>query len=386
MSQPMLPFSRPSISEAAIADVVAVLRSGWITSGAKVVEFETAFAAAVGARHAVAVSSGTAAIDVALDALELKAGDEVIVPSINWVSGPNLVELHGLRTVFADVHPETLQIDLADVERKLSGRTRAIMPVHFAGMPCDLEAIRRLSEPRGIRILEDAAHAAGAGIQGRAVGCGTGSGIAVFSFHPTKNLTTAEGGMAVTDDDAVAARLRLGRFHGIRKDAWRHHGRSGRDRYDVVAPGRKYNLTDIQAALGIHQLRELAAHNAERARLARLYAAALGAAKLARPLAPARPGDVHAWHIYVVLIDPRVRGGRDAVVAGLEARGIGTGLHFPCVHTQSHYRRSHPGVHLGVSEDVGERLLSLPLFPGMADGDVARVAEALAALSGELLP
>ncbi len=192
--------------------------------------------------------------------------------------------------------------------------------------------------------------------------------------------------MAVTDDDAVASHLRLGRFHGIRKDAWKHHGRSGRDRYDVVAPGRKYNLTDIQAALGIHQLRELPAHNAERARLAALYGRALVGVPLARPLAPAQPGDAHAWHIYVVLIDARARGGRDAVVAGLEARGIGSGLHFPCVHTQSHYRAAYPAVRLGVSEDVGERLLSLPLFPGMADAEVARVAEALAELGRELLP
>lgn len=385
MSDPYLPFARPDISEAAIQEVVAVLRSGWITSGQKVLAFERAVAEAVGAAHAVAVSSGTAALDLVLGALELRPGDEVITPSLTWVSGPNCIELQGGRTVFCDVLPGTLQIDPADCARRLTSRTRAIMPVHYAGMPCDLAALRRLVQGTSILLIEDAAHAIGARSQGRPIG--EGSDCAIFSFHPTKNLTTAEGGMVVCRDAALAERLRLDRFHGIRKDAWKAHGRSGRDRYDVVHPARKYNLTDVQAALGIHQLAELPAHNAERARLAARYRERLAGSRIVQPLDLAAPGDVHAWHIYVVLLRlDRLRGGRAAVVEGLEARGIGSGLHFLPVHLQSHYRTRYGAQRLPVSEEAGERLLSLPLFPGMGDAAVERVARALDELARELAP
>jgi UDP-4-amino-4-deoxy-L-arabinose-oxoglutarate aminotransferase len=385
MSQPHLPFSRPSISEAAIAEVVEVLRSGWITSGAKVQAFEREFAALVGARHAIAVSSGTAGLDLVVAALDLQDGDEVILPSINWVSGPNVVELHGGRAVFCDVLGDSLQIDPAAAARLITPRTRAIMPVHFAGMPCDLARLRALASAHRLVLIEDAAHAAGASWNQEMIG-GSGA-LAVFSFHPTKNLTTGEGGMVCCADERFAERIRLGRFHGIRKDAWSHFGRSGRDRYQVLDPGRKYNLTDIQAAIGIHQLRELGAANAERARLAGRYRALLAGHPVARLLAPAPPDTVHAWHILVVLLElERLRGGRDALVAGLEARGIGTGLHFPPVHTQRYYRERYPQVHLPVSEAVGERLLTLPLFPGMGDAGVERVVAALDELARELAP
>jgi UDP-4-amino-4-deoxy-L-arabinose-oxoglutarate aminotransferase len=384
-SLPLLPMSRPSISEAAIADVVEVLRSGWITSGPKVQQFEREFAAATRCAHAVAVSSGTAGLDLILHALRLQPGDEVITPSINWVSGPNLIELNGGTPIFCDVLARTLQCDPASVAQLLSPRTRAIMPVHFAGMPCDLTALRALATQRSIPIIEDAAHAAGALYAGKPIGAG--SHAAVFSFHPTKNMTTAEGGMVVVNDQATAELLRLGRFHGIKKDAWKHFGRSGRDRYQVVEPGRKYNLTDIQATLGIHQLRDLPAANARRRELAMRYLTRLSGSPIVETLACEAPGDLHAWHIFVVLVRlERVRGGRDALVGALEARGIGTGLHFPAVHSQQFYAGKYPDVHLTVTDAVSERLLSLPLFPGMADQDVDRVADALAELSVELAP
>jgi UDP-4-amino-4-deoxy-L-arabinose-oxoglutarate aminotransferase len=377
---PLLPFSRPHISEAAISEIGEVLRSGWITSGPKVLQFEKDFAAYTGAAHALAVSSATAGLDLVFQALELKPGDEVITPSINWVSGPNTIELNGGRTVFCDIDPTTLNLDLASVERLITPRTRAILPVHFAGAPCDLAALRRLLSGRGIVLIEDAAHAAGARYRGTPIG--GDSEVAVFSFHPTKNLTTAEGGMVTCASGELAAKLRILRFHGIRKDAWKNHGRSGKDLYQVLTPGRKYNLTDIQAVLGIHQLRDLDRLNAERARLAGLYGRLLAGSRILTPLALPDPAQaLHAWHIYIVLLDlARLRLSRAEVVGHLEQAGIGTALHFPAVHSQSYYAQRYPETRLPVSDDIGSRLLTIPLFPGMADHDVERVVGAFAAL------
>jgi UDP-4-amino-4-deoxy-L-arabinose-oxoglutarate aminotransferase len=379
----MLPFARPCISEAAVQAVAAVLRSGWITSGPKVVEFEQAFAAATGAANAIAVNSATTGLDLVFAALDLQPGDEVIVPSINWVSGPNMVELNGGTCVFCEVVPGTLNCDLDHVARLIGPRTRAIMPVHFAGAPVDLDRLRALVAGRPITIVEDCAHAAGARFRGRPIG--GDSEVAVFSFHPTKNLTTAEGGMITCRDGELAARLRVLRFHGIRKDAWKNHSRSGKDLYNVTAPGRKGNLPDTLAVLGIHQLADLERMNAERARLAAIYQRELAGLRLCRPLDQALgDGDLHAWHIFVVLVAPGVE--RAAVVDGLERRGIGTALHFPPVHSQTFYRQKYPGCALPASEDVGARLLTIPLFPGMGDDDVARVVAALRQVEAELLP
>ena len=377
---PRLPFSRPTISEAAITEVSEVLRSGWITSGPKVTQFESDFAAWCGAQSAIAFCSATAGLDVVCAALDLQPGDEVITPSINWVSGPNMIELNGGTTVFAEVLPGTLQIDPADVARRITPRTRAIMPVHFAGAPCDLAALRRLTAGTKIQIIEDAAHAAGTRVKGKLVG--SDSDVAVFSFHPTKNMTTAEGGMVVCKNAELAARIRLLRFHGIRKDAWKNHGRSGKDLYNVVEPGRKYNLTDIQAVLGIHQLRDLERMNNERARLAAAYRARWSGIRFAKPLdLPTDPSDVHCWHIFIVLIAHGVD--RGAVVDHLEAAGIGTALHFPAVHSQTYYRTKYANLSLPISDDIGARLLTIPLFPGMTDADLDRVITAFKRLDRE---
>ena len=254
-----LPFSRPCLDEATIAAVSDVLRSGWLTSGAHVLAFERAFCELTGAPFAVALTSGTAGLDLALAALDLRPGDEVIVPSINWVSGPNMIELNGGTAVFCEVDPRTLNIDVAHAARLVTSRTRALMPVHFAGAPCDLDAVFILARAHGLAVIEDAAHATGASYRSAPIGS-HGHGphdCAVFSFHPSKNITTGEGGMVTCHAAALADRLRLGRFHGIRKDAWKNHARSGRDRYQVEMPGRKYNLTDLQAVIGVHQIKRL---------------------------------------------------------------------------------------------------------------------------------
>jgi UDP-4-amino-4-deoxy-L-arabinose-oxoglutarate aminotransferase len=377
----MLPFAKPCISEAAIQAVADVLRSGWITSGPKVVAFEQAMAAYVGAPHAVAVNSATTGLDLVCAAMDFQPGDEVIVPSINWVSGPNMIELNGGRCVFCDVVPGTLNADLEDVARKITPRTRAVMPVHFAGAPVDLDRLRTIIAGRPIRIIEDCAHAAGT----RWNGVHVGAEVGVFSFHPTKNLTTAEGGMIVCRDEELAAKLRVLRFHGIRKDAWKNHSRSGKDLYQVLAPGRKGNLPDTLAVLGLHQLADLDRMNAERAVQAARYHTALAGLRLARPLdLPSAVGVTHAWHIFVILIAPGVDRGR--VVDGLEQRGIGTALHFPPVHTQAYYRQTYPDCRLPASDDVGARLLTIPLFPGMTAADQDRVVAALRAVEMEVLP
>jgi UDP-4-amino-4-deoxy-L-arabinose-oxoglutarate aminotransferase len=380
---PHLPFSRPCLSEAAALEVAEVVRSGWITSGPKVVQFEQDFAAFTGAAHALAVSSATAGLDIVMQALDLEAGDEVITPSINWVSGPNMVELNGGTTVFCEVDPRTLNLDLDHVARLIGPRTRAIMPVHYAGAPVDLDRLRALVAGRPITIVEDAAHIAGGRWRGKPIG--GDSDVAVFSFHPSKNMTTAEGGMIACRDPALAARLRVLRFHGIRKDAWKNHARSGKDLYQVLEPGRKSNLTDIQATLGIHQLRDLERMNAARARLAAGYARRLADIAIVEPLAlPTAAGALHAWHIYIVLLRlDRLRLDRAAVVDRLEQLGIGSALHFPPVHPQAYYREKYPGVSLPVSEDVGARLLTIPLFPGMADADLERVADAFRTIAKE---
>jgi UDP-4-amino-4-deoxy-L-arabinose-oxoglutarate aminotransferase len=307
----------------------------------------------------------------------------VITPSINWVSGPNTIELQGGRTVFCEVVGDTLNLDLASVQALISPRTRAIMPVHFAGAPCDLAGLRRLVAGTGIRLIEDAAHAAGARYRGTPIG--GDSDVAVFSFHPTKNLTTAEGGMITCTSADFAAKLRVLRFHGIRKDAWKNHGRSGKDLYQVLTPGRKYNLTDMQAVLGIHQLRDLDRLNAERTRLAGIYRRLLAGSRILTPLATDdQAGTVHAWHIFIVLLDlEALTIDRAAVVDRLERLGIGTALHFPAVHSQHYYAERYPDVRLPVSARVSDRLLTIPLFPGMSQQDVERVAAAFAAIEKE---
>jgi UDP-4-amino-4-deoxy-L-arabinose-oxoglutarate aminotransferase len=367
-----IPFSRPRISEAAIAAVADVLRSGWITSGPQVLAFESAFAAFCRAPHAVAVCSATAGLDLALAALGIGPGDEVIVPSINWVSGPNMIACAGAEPVLCDVTRAGMQIDLDDAERRITPRTRAIMPVHYAGAPCDLAGVRALAARHRLRVIEDAAHAAGTTSRGAPIG--HGSDLAVFSFHPTKNLTTAEGGMIVTGDAELAARLRLLRFHGIRKDAWKHHGRSGKDVYQVLEPARKYNLTDMQAALGLAQLAELPAMNADRARQAARYRRELSGLRHIHALAsPLGDGDTHAWHIFVVTVD----GDRAAVVDRLEADGIGTAIHYPAVHEQEWYRARAPGTDLPNASWASSRLLSIPLYPDLSEAEQGRVIAAL---------
>ena len=374
-----LPFSRPVIEEDEIAEVVACLRSGWITSGPRVARFEEMVRARVGAAHAVALNSATAGLHVVLHALGVGPGSEVIVPSITWASTANVVELLGARTVLADVDASTLQLDPAEVARRLTPRTRAVIPVHYAGAPADLDAIRAVVAGRDdVTVVEDAAHAIGTSYRGRATGSGVT--IAVFSFHPIKNITTGEGGMVVCDDAAFAERLRLLRFHGVSKDAWKRYARGGAPQYEVVEPGYKYNMLDIQAALGVVQLPKLDRFIAERRRLAERYDRLLADVAGIRPIGRVAYEAEHAWHLYVVRVDlARLSTGRDTIVADLAEENVGVGLHFTALHGHVYYReryglRADDLPHAAAASD---EIMSLPLYPGLRDEDQDDVVAAL---------
>ena len=372
-----IPFSRPAIGEEEIAEVVDCLRSGWITTGPRTAQFEKEFAARHGAAHALAVTSATAGLHLAMWALELQPGDEVITTPLTWPATVNAIVLAGGTPVLVDVEDDTLNLDARLVAAAVTPRTRAVLPVHYAGQPCDLDAIAAAAP--GARLIEDAAHAVGAAYRDRPIG-GIGA-AAVFSFHPIKNITTGEGGMVTTNDAALAKRMSLLRFHGVERDAWKAYGGAQLPLYDVVVPGLKYNLTDIQSAIGLHQLRKLDAFNAERARLAARYDAALTAIPALRPLGRVAYDCTHVHHLYVVRVDPaRLTIDRNAFMAEAIGAGVGLGLHFTAVHELTYYRRRLGELHdrLPVASAASARLFSLPLFPGLSDAEQDRVIAVLA--------
>jgi dTDP-4-amino-4,6-dideoxygalactose transaminase len=363
----MLPFSRPSIGEDEIREVTDVLRSGWITTGPRTVQFEKDFAAYVGATHALALTSGTAALHCAYWALDLKPGDEILCPSLTWPSTANMAAALGAKVVFADIDRDTRQIDPKDVAKKITKKTRAIVPVHFAGAPADLDALQAIAGKK-IKIIEDAAHAAGTEYKGRRIG--SHGNTTIYSFHPIKDITTGEGGMLTTDDDKLAARLKLFKFHGVSRDAWKAYGSAATAHYDTVLPGFKYNLTDIASAMGIHQLRRLDGFIARRREIAEKYLAGLaGVPGLGLPSAPSYPHR-HAWHLFTVLVEKR-----DEFMAKLKEQNIGSGLHFEAVHRTSFYKKG--AKKLPHTDHVCKRILSLPLFPDMTDRDAEDVIAAV---------
>jgi UDP-4-amino-4-deoxy-L-arabinose-oxoglutarate aminotransferase len=376
MRDTFLPFTRPSITEAEIREVSDALRSGWITSGPRVAAFEKEFSAYVSARFGIAVMSATAGFHILLQALGIGPGHEVITPSLTWPSPVNMVVFVGARPVFADIDRQTFQLDPASVEQVLTPRTKAILPVHFAGQPCDLDPFRALCKKHDLLLIEDAAHAIGTEYREKRIG--SGKNPAVFSFHAIKNLTTGEGGLVAVSDEKLKDRLISLRFHGVNQDAWKRYNRENASGYDLFEPGWKYNLTDLQAAVGLAQLRRIEEMNARRAKLAELYDRLLdGVPEILRPARVPYPSR-HSWHIYTVLIDPERTGlTRDEFREEMRKRNIGTGLHFLAVHELSFYwERYRPAPELlRNSEYVGARIVSLPLFPDMKEEDVTGVVE-----------
>ena len=372
----MLPYGRQDVSDADIAAVVEVLRSDWLTTGPVVAAFERACAARAGARHGVAVSSGTAALHAAMRALDVRAGDEVIVPAMTFAATANCARYEGATPVFADVDRDTLLIDPASAERAITPRTRAVIAVDYAGQPADYDSLAAILKPRGISLVADACHSIGGASNGRPVG--TLARLSCFSFHPVKHVTTGEGGAVVADEAPLADRMRVFRNHGIVSDH-RQREAQGAFAYDMVELGYNYRITDIQCALGLQQLERLPAFIARRRQIAARYDAAFAQLPAVRPLA-VRRGAEHAYHLYVVRLDlEALRAGRSEIFRALRAENIGVNVHYVPVHLHPYYRRTqgtHPGM-CPVAERAYEGLLSLPMFPAMSDSDVDDVIEAV---------
>ncbi|MGB7547827.1 MAG: aminotransferase class I/II-fold pyridoxal phosphate-dependent enzyme [Terracidiphilus sp.] len=372
-----LPFHLPLIEEDDIRAVCEVMESGWITTGPKTVQFEQEFARFIGARHAVAVNSGTAALHVAFEAMGLDKGDEVVLPTLTFAATAEAVAYCKARPVLVDSEPDTFNLDPVKVQRAITPRTRAIVPVHFAGHPCDMARLLKIARDHGLKVIEDAAHALSARYRGRMVG--TLGDMTCFSFYATKNITTGEGGMVTTANDEWADRMRIMRLHGISKDAWKRYSAEGSWRYEILAPGFKYNLTDMQAALGLSQLAKCQLMWARRSALAQRYTDALGALD-AFEVPSSRTDVQHAWHLYVLRVCPGVLSiHRDRVIEELKMRGIGTSVHFIPLHLHPYYRDTwgyRPG-DFPVAEDYFNRCISLPLYPAMSDEDQTRVIDAL---------
>jgi len=374
-----LPLSRPCLGEAEIEAVVACLRSGWITTGPRCQELETRFAASVGAPHAIAATSATAALHLVLLALGIGPGDEIITSPITFASTVNIIALCGATPVFADVDYHTMMLRPELIEERITPRTKAIIPVHIAGAPFDLDPLLAIADRRGVRVIDDAAHCLGTVYKGKPVG--SHPHVAIFSFQATKNLTMAEGGIITLHEDELAGHIRRLRFHGLEKLAWERQAKGGRPHYDVSEPGFKYNLPDVMAAIGVVQLSRLDEIVRRRTALAEAYSRALaGIDGLDLPPA-STPPDRHGWHIYPVKVRARER---DELMARLSEYGIGCGYHFPACHLLRYVRERY-GFKRGdfpAAEQVSDRALSLPLFPDMTAADVDYVAGAVREILG----
>jgi perosamine synthetase len=376
----LLPYGRQSVDEADIQAVVEVLRSDWLTTGPKVPEFEEAFAGRVGAAHAVSFSSGTAALHATAFAAGLKSGDEAITTPMTFAATANCVLYQGATPVFADVSADTLNLDPGQIEKKISTRTKAILPVDYAGHPAELAPILEIARGHGLVVIEDACHALGAEYDGRRVG--SVADMTVFSFHPVKHITTGEGGMVATNSLQLAETLQRFRNHGISSDA-RQRQSAGQWHYEMVLLGFNYRLPDIVCALGIQQLKKLDANLARRREIAALYTAAFG--EIPGVIPPAvRPEANPAWHLYPIRLDlEKLSADRAQIFRALRAENIGVNVHYIPVHSHPYYRErfGYKGGEFPVAEDAYTRLISLPMFHGMSDQDVKDVIAAVAKVS-----
>jgi perosamine synthetase len=360
-----VPFHCADVGEEEAQAAAKVVLSGWLTMGPKTIEFEQKFASYVGAKHAVGVSSCTAALHLALDAIGLREGDEVLVPTTTFTATAEVAAYFKAKPVLVDVDAESLCIDVADAERRITRRTRAIIPVHYAGQPCDMEAIQSLANRHGLRVIEDAAHALPASYRG--VRVGAISELTAFSFYATKTLTTGEGGMITTDNDDLATRMRMMRLHGIGRDAWKRYSAEGSWYYEVLDSGFKYNLTDIQSAIGIVQLGKCDRMRDAREAIASRYSREF--AKEAALQVPTVAGDRDsAWHLYVLRLNlEEITITRSEMIEKLRERGIGASVHFIPLHMHPYYQKAYGyrADEFPVASTQYERYLSLPIFPGM---------------------
>lgn len=376
---PFIVFGAPSISEEEISEVVATLRSRWIGTGPKVQRFEQLFSEYIGVKHAVAVNSCTAGIHLSLLLNNFPADSEVITTPLTFCATANAIIHAGARPVFADVDPRTMNLDPAAVAAAISPRTKAILPVHFAGRPCEMGPLHELARKHDLQIIEDAAHCIEGSYRGKKIG--TISKTTCFSFYVTKNMTTGEGGMVTTDDDELASRLKVLALHGMTADAWSRFSDKGYRHYKVAVPGFKYNMTDMQASLGIHQLKRLPDNLVRRMEIWARYDNAFADLPVRCPAA-ADEDTLHARHLYTLLVSPEQGSrSRDDVMQYLYAAGIGTGVHYTALHLHPYYRETF-GYREGMfphAESIGATTLSLPLTASLSDAEVERVINAVRA-------
>ncbi len=378
-----LPFHFPHIGEEEVRAVEQTLRSGWITTGAKTRAFEEDFARFIGAKHAIAVNSATAGLHLALESIGVKAGDEVIVPTMTFAASAEVVIYLGATPVLVDCESDTLNMDPDEVERAITPRTKAIMPVHFGGQPCDMDRIHEIALQHDLRVVEDAAHSLPASYKGRAIG--TVSDLTCFSFYATKTITTGEGGMVTTNSDEYAERIRIMSLHGISRDAWNRYTAEGSWYYEILQPGFKYNLTDIAAALGIEQLKRCTTFHENRSQIAARYDLAFaGLSEIVPPVQ--RPDVMHAWHLYVIQLQlDSLNITRAQFIDELKAEQIGSSVHFIPLHLHPYYRDrwGYQREDLPRASAAFERIISLPIYPDMTDGDVDDVIRAVSTICAD---
>jgi len=382
-----VPFHKPYITDDEISEVVDSLRTGWVTTGPKAKEFEKEFARYVGAKHAVAVNSCTAALHLALEAVGVRENDLVVTTPMTFAATAEVIRYFNARPVFVDIDPRTLNMDPEKFEETVRGlvqegrRPRTVIPVHYGGQPCEMDAVMSVAREHGLRVIEDSAHALPAFYRGKSIG--TIGDITCFSFYATKNITTGEGGMAVTDNPEWAERMQVMSLHGISKDAWKRYTREGGWYYEIIAPGFKYNLTDIAAALGLAQLRKAGYLLERRQKIASLYDHAFR--EIPEVEIPAHvPDTVHSRHLYVIRLNlKRLSIDRDRFIIELRDRGISTSVHFIPLHIHPYYRETYGYRPEDFPVAYGEyrRIISLPIYPAMTDGEAGAVAGAVAGVA-----
>ena len=374
MNMDFIPYGTQWIDDDDINEVVKVLKSDWITTGPKIKEFEDVLCAYIGCRHCVAVNSGTSALDIAVQSLELPEGSEVITTPFTFVATSNAIIYNGLKPVFADICSDTFNIDPEDIRRKITKDTKAIIYVDYAGQPCDIKAIREIADEFDLYLIEDACHAIGAEYEGKKVG--TFVDLTIFSFHPVKHITTGEGGAVITDDKRLCERLALLRSHGIDKDTQDRYGPDASWAYDMKYLGRNYRITDFQAALGMSQLKKLDRFIDKRNELALRYNELLG--EVDGVTLPVVKGDVrHAWHLYTILLNESIN--RDEFFKYMRSANIGVNLHYIPVYRHSYYVDNYgfDADEFPVTEDVFKRIITLPLFPRMSEQQVEYVVTSI---------
>jgi len=377
VNEQFIPFHRADVGEEEAQAAANVVRSGWLTMGSRTIEFEEKFANYVGAKHAIGVNSCTAGLHLALDAIGLEQGDEVLVPTTTFAASAEVVSYFKAKPVLVDVDAGSLCMDPGDAERRITPRTRAVMPVHFAGQPCDMDALQHVAMRHGLRVIEDAAHSLPAAYRG--VRVGAISEFTAFSFYATKTLTTGEGGMVTTENDDLAARMRMMRLHGISRDAWKRYSSEGSWCYEVLAMGFKYNLTDIQSAIGIVQLSKCDAMNAARQKIAARYNREFSK-EFTLQVPTVGEDRESSWHLYVLRLNLKeLTITRAGMIEKLRERGIGTSVHFIPLHLHPYYKETfgYCPEDFPIASREFERYLSLPIFPGMTGAQIDYVIQSV---------